>query len=270
MNSTELRAALHSGQRAFGTLIVSNSPCWPDAVAKIGLDFVFIDTEHIALDRAQVSWMCQTYRALGLPAIVRIPSPDAYAACMALDGGAAGVVAPYIETVEQAKELRGAVKLRPLKGATLAAALRDQSTFEPQLQRYVDRNNGSSLFIINIESTPAIQHLDRLLAVADLDAVLIGPHDLSCSLGIPEQYDHPRFEEAVLSIIRRARRAGVAAGIHWWGSLQRLEAWMDAGLNLVICSADITAMHAHLSGSIRTLRSARGLPAPASGAVASV
>src|SRR3954462_11582984 len=98
MTPQQLRAALRGAQRVIGTLIVSDSPRWPGQIAQIGLDFVFIDTEHVALDRQPPAWVCQTYSALGRPPIVRIPSPDPFAATMALDGGAAGVVAPYIET----------------------------------------------------------------------------------------------------------------------------------------------------------------------------
>ena len=267
MNPTELKTALKAGRRVYGTLIVSPSPRWPDVVAGIGLDFVFIDTEHIALDRAQVSWMCQTYRARGLPPIVRIPSPDPYQACMVLDGGAAGIIVPYIETPDQAHAIRGAVKLRPIKGERLEAALRNPAALEPELQAYVDRNNRDSLFVINVESTPALARLDELLAVPGLDAVLIGPHDLSCSLGIPERYDDPRFEEALLGIIRRARAAGVAAGIHWWGATERFGPWIEAGLNLIICSTDLTAMRQKLEGDIRGLRKRNG-DAPAGGAAA--
>src|SRR5437764_2135485 len=107
MTPHALRSALHAGQRVYGTLIVADSPRWPAQVAQIGLDFVFIDTEHIALDRKELSWMCQVYAGLGLPPLVRIPSPDPYAATMALDAGAAGIVAPYVETVREVQALRG-------------------------------------------------------------------------------------------------------------------------------------------------------------------
>ena len=82
MTSSELLSALRKGRRTYGSLIVSTSPRWPASVAHIGLDFVFIDTEHIAIDRAQLSRMCQTYAALGLAPIVRISSPDPYTAWM--------------------------------------------------------------------------------------------------------------------------------------------------------------------------------------------
>jgi hypothetical protein len=75
----------------------------------------------------------------------------------------------------------------------LAEALRDTDTLEPSLRTYLERRNGDKILIVNIESVPAIEALDEIRAVPGLDAVLIGPHDLSCNLGIPEQYDHPRI-----------------------------------------------------------------------------
>ena len=92
MTPDQLRRRLLAGDTVFGTLIVSPSPQWPGAVRECGLDFVFIDTEHIALHRVQLRWMRRTYAALGLPPLVRIPSPDPCAAGMVLDGGAAGAI----------------------------------------------------------------------------------------------------------------------------------------------------------------------------------
>jgi 2-keto-3-deoxy-L-rhamnonate aldolase RhmA len=258
MNSKQLRAALHSGERVYGTLIVSDSPRWPAQIAQIGLDFVFIDTEHVALDRRSVAWMCQTYAAMGLAPIVRISSPDPHLATMALDGGAAGIVAPYIETVEQVRALRGAVKLRPIKGARLEAVLRGEASFEPALAAYQQTHHGESILVINVESRPALQNLDALLAVDGLDAVLIGPHDLSSSLGLPEQYDAPEFEAAVRTIAHRSRARGIGAGIHSWMGVEREIAWGQAGFNMLIHSADIIAMKEKLSCELRELRSALG------------
>lgn len=258
MTARELKDALRAGRRVYGTLVVSTSPRWPETIARLGLDFVFIDTEHIALDRAQLSWMCQTYRALGLPPIVRIPAPDPYSACMALDGGAAGVVAPYVETVEQVQALRGAVKLRPLKGERLARALASPDALEPELAQYLEPANRDSLLLINVESTPAMARLDALLSVPGLDGVLIGPHDLSCSLGVPERYDDPRFDEAVRTICRQTRAAGLAAGIHSWQSPARIAGWVPEGLNFVVYSSDLWAVRDKLGEDVSDLRARLG------------
>ena len=257
MNASDLIQKLHAGEPVFGTLIVSPSPRWPDAVRSCGLDFVFIDTEHIALDRQPLSWMCQTYAALGLPPIVRIPSPDPYAATMTLDGGAAGVIAPYVETAAQVQALRGAVKLRPIKGRKLEGLLKGDAA-EPGLDAYIASAARSRALIVNIESVPAIQALDEILAVPGLDAVLIGPHDLSCSLGVPEQYACKEFLAACETILQKARRAGVGAGIHYWGSAEEQARFMAMGANLVIHSADILLFQKHLRQELDAIKQQAG------------
>lgn len=258
MNPSTLRQNLLSGQTVLGTLIVSPSPRWPDSVRGCGLDFVFIDTEHIAIDRAQLSWMCQTYAAIGLPPLVRIPSPDPYSATMVLDGGAAGIIAPYVETARQTQALRGAVKLRPLKGHKLEQIL-EGAKIESQLDTYISDGAKDRLLIVNIESVPAIEALDEILAVPGLDGVLVGPHDLSCSLGVPEQYDHPDFLSACETIFRKARKAGVGAGIHYWGDIDQQTNFLKLGANMLIHSADITLFQKHLTAEIKAIRDAAGL-----------
>ncbi|HEY6169225.1 MAG TPA: aldolase/citrate lyase family protein [Verrucomicrobiae bacterium] len=257
MNPQELAQALRAGRTVFGTCIVSPSPKWPRALEGSGLDFVFLDTEHVALDRAQLSWMCQTYSRMGLPPVVRIPSPDPFAACMVLDGGAGGVIAPYIESVAQVQALRGAVKFRPVKGERLSQRL-SGGPFEPALENYLRERNTQPL-IINIESTPAMRALDEILAVPDLDAVLIGPHDLSCSLGMPEEYDRPEFLAACETIFRKARAAGIGAGIHFSGSVEQLARFHELGANLLIHSSDITIFGTHLRLEIAEVKRMRGI-----------
>jgi len=258
VNPTQLREALTAGSPVFGTLIVSPSPRWPEVVASCGLDFVFIDTEHIAIDRAQLSWMCQTYRALGLPPIVRIPSPDPYLATMALDGGAAGIVAPYVESPAEVRALRGAVKMRPVKGCKLGRLLAGEPP-EPALGGLLKKNAEESLLFINIESLPAIEALDTILAEPGIDALQIGPHDLSCSLGSPECYDSTEFLDACGTIFKKARAAGVGAGIHFWGTPEDAIRFQELGANLIIHSADISLFQKHLRLEIAAIKCGAGI-----------
>jgi 2-keto-3-deoxy-L-rhamnonate aldolase RhmA len=258
MNGKEMAESLKNGERVYGTLIISNSPRWPLEVAKLGLDFVFLDAEHMPLDRDQLSWMCRTYRAMNLAPVVRIPSPDPYQASMALDGGACGILAPYIETAEQVKALRAAVKFRPLKGQKLQDIIDGKELPEPLMSDYLKAYNEDNLLLVNIESKPALDALDEILAVPQLDAVVIGPHDLSCSLGVPEQYRHPLFTEAVQLIIRKARAAGVAAGIHYFFGVDQEIAWAKEGMNLLIHASDMTAFAANMSREIHMIKAALG------------
>lgn len=234
-------ARLRQPTRLYGTLIASPAPHWVPVVAGLGLDFVFIDTEHIPLDRERVAWMCQAYRAVGLPPIVRSTTPDPDEACVILDGGAAGVIAPYVESAAQVQALVGAVKKRPLKGRTLARHLAGEP-LPPTLQEYVSSRAAARALIVNVESVPALEALDEILAVDGLDGVLIGPHDLSSSLGIPEQYDHPDYLDACETILGKARARGLGAGVHTIYPDHRIDhevRWARAGANLLIHAADI-------------------------------
>src|SRR5437660_12807786 len=141
MTGREIIQALHEGRYVYSSAIVAMSPLWPNLAKQAGIDFGFVDTEHVPLDRQTLSWICQTYQALGLPLVVRIPCNDPFEACKVLDAGAGGVIGPYVETAEQVRDLAGAVKLRPLKGRRLREALRDGNTLEPELREYLDQRN---------------------------------------------------------------------------------------------------------------------------------
>lgn len=260
MTGKELKSALRSGKRVYGTLIVSTSPRWIDVIEQINLDFVFIDTEHIAIDREKLSWMCHAYEGIGCVPVVRIPASDPYQACMALDGGARGIVAPYVETIKEVQELRGAVKVRPLKGKKLADYLNGSKDLEPVLASYIRKNTENNVLIVNIESKAAIDNLDNILSNPDLDAVLIGPHDLSCNLGIPEEYTNPKFLAAVEEIITTARKANKGAGIHLFydKNVKKEIELAKIGANLIVHSGDINRFSQVMRDDIAEMRQALG------------
>ncbi|MCP4778789.1 MAG: aldolase, partial [Planctomycetaceae bacterium] len=177
---------------------------------------------------------------------------------MVLDGGAAGIIAPYVESVQQVQELRGAVKMRPIKGQKLQAMLSGE-TVGSELEQYISEGAAKRLLIVNIESTPAMDALDEILRIPDLDGVLIGPHDLSCSLGVPEQYDHPDFLKACENIFRKARLVSVGAGVHFWGDPKQQTQLLNLGANMLIHSADISLFQKHLQLEMAAIKSLLGL-----------
>jgi len=255
MNGKELIQALRAGRRVYGTAIYSPSPIWPRVVKNLDLDMVFIDTEHTPQDRNAIAWLCQVYAALDLAPVVRIPAPDPYQAQMVLDSGAHGIIAPYIETPEQVAALGGAVKLAPLKGQRLRAALDGSGPLEPALAAYLAQRNAHKALFINIESRPALDRLDELLSSPYVDCVLVGPHDLSCSLGRPEQYDHPEFQAAIRQIIQTSRAHNIGIGIHHNFAHHEIE-WVKAGANLVMHSSDISAFNRALTAEFKHIRAA--------------
>lgn len=249
---------LKAGENVYGTCITSTSPMWPAAVKRTGVDFVFLDTEHVPLGRTELAALCQQFRHLDITPIVRIPCPDPYLACQAIDAGAKGIVAPYLESTAQIMELVGATKYRPLKGQVLQGYLSGDVPMPQNLQEYVAHYNAGNICIANIESVPAMENLDALLSVRGLDAVFIGPHDLSVSLGLPEQYDHPAFEKAVSHIIRTTRAKGLAIGIHFSLEPERQIQWMKEGANIVVHSFDVALFVQKLTADFRKIKSAAG------------
>jgi 4-hydroxy-2-oxoheptanedioate aldolase len=259
MKGREIRAALHQGRRVYATAMLAPGPHLPNVADEARADFVFIDTEHTPIGRETLAWMCQVLTALNIPPVVRLPTPDAYEAAKVLEGGGGGgIIGPYVETVEQVRALAGAARWGPLKGQRLEAALRDPGTLEPKLRSYLEDRNQDTILILTIESVPAIDNLDALLSVPGVDAVLIGPHDLSCSLGIPEEYNHPRFTEAVRTVFQKARAHRVGAGVHSWGGVEQAVAWARAGGNLIMHGAEITTFRQALVPNLAALRSALG------------
>jgi len=252
-----LAEKIRAGERVYGTCTVVASTRMVSAITSAQPDFVFIDTEHNALDRTQVSWMCHTFAGLGIVPIVRIASPNPYLASSTVDDGAMGIVAPYIETAEQVDGLRGAVKNRPLKGERLMGRLKGKHT-SSEIDEYIRERNANNVLIINIESQPAIDALDDLLAPSEVDGLLIGPHDLSCNLGIPEQYDAPKFLEAVQTIFDKAREYGRGAGIHFWGNTEQQVRFLEMGCNFMIHSADVLLVRDHLSNELDAIRERMG------------
>ncbi len=253
-----LKQKLAQGKTVYGTCITSNAPRWQTVVADSALDFVFLDTEHIAIDRADLSRMCLGYQAKGLTPIVRIPSPDPYRTSQAMDDGAIGVVAPYLENSAQIMDLIGATKYRPLKGEVLENVLNGKTEPTPELEKYLNSYNLGNLCIANIESLPAVERLDELLSLKGLDAVFIGPHDLSINMGIPEQYDHPDFVAMVKTIVQKARKHTLGVGIHFSLEAQRQIDWIREGVNMVIHSSDMALFSQRLREDIRKIKSSVG------------
>jgi 4-hydroxy-2-oxoheptanedioate aldolase len=240
MTGFECKKALGEGQTICGTLIVSPSPKWLKYIEKCGLDFVFIDTEHVALGAANLASMCTMYAARNLAPVVRILSPDPFLATQALDAGAHGILVPYVETAEQVRRLVGAVHYKPIKGKLLEQALAHPDLLDEKIRRRLTEANKHNILFVNIESRAGIEALDEILSVDGLDGIVIGPNDLSYSLGDPDNYDSEIFEETVVGILKKARAKGIAAGIHYMGGIERQIQWAKkTGMNLLFHSGDM-------------------------------
>ena len=174
--------------------------------------------------------------------IVRVPIPDPHYVTMALDAGAQGVLAPYCETVEEVEQVVGAAKWRPLKGSLLRKVVETGEFPSQATKEYLENRNINNVCIIGIESVPAIERLDSMLDVRDIDAVFVGPNDLSISLGVPDQYDHPDYEAALRRILSICEAHNTPTLIHHQ-TVPLTQKWLREGARFVLYSSDARTIH---------------------------
>ena len=243
MNGEELKQKVNSGGIIYGTMIsIGRNPRWTTPFSNFGLDYVIIDTEHSPRGRAEVADFIAAFGYSGVVPIIRIPIPDSHYVTMALDAGAHGILAPYCETVDEVKEVVGAAKWRPLKGELVRMAI-DKGELPSQASReYLENRNRNNVCIIGIESTPAIANLENILKVEGIDAIFVGPNDLTISLGIPDQYDHPDYEAALREIIAKCRAANTPVLMHHQTVPLTIK-WLQEGARFVLYSSDGRSLH---------------------------
>jgi 4-hydroxy-2-oxoheptanedioate aldolase len=245
MVGKDFRSALREGKKVYGTQISSTSPKMFDSVISLGLDFVFFCNEHVQYNPETLSWMCNAFKAAGVNPLVRILEPSPYLATQALDAGACTVLVPYVEEIEDVIALIGAVKYRPLKGKKLMRILHGEEKPSEELKQYLIHNNRNNSLVLNIESEKGVAMMNEYLAIQSLDGpgvdgLMIGPHDLSTSYGMPEKYFSEEFLALTEGIIKNARAKGVAVGGHtgYRDSLDLQLEWAKMGATMLLHCSD--------------------------------
>jgi len=242
MTGAQLKQILDDGGRVYGTMVtLTRNPRWVKVLGGLGLDYVIVDTEHSPFSRGEVADMVAMLARADVVPVVRVPIPSSHDITMARDAGAQGILAPYCETVDQVKEVIGAAKWRPLKGALLDHAVDTGAFPSPETRDYLAERNKDCIVMIGIESVPAIENLEAILDVPGVDVVFVGPHDLSITVGVPEQYDHPEFERAMGRIMEVCGQRNVPVALHLFNQQQATH-WMQRGVRFVLHTTDVVAM----------------------------
>ena len=242
MRGAELRAKMQGGERVYGTMTsLVRNPRWADVYGRLGFDYVIVDTEHSPTGRTQAADLAPAFMAAGICPIIRVKDSEPHATVMALDAGFQGVLVPYCETPEEVRAVVNAARLRPLKGK-LHDRARDAGEFPSQASReYLEQRNKDVVVIIGIESVPAMENLEQILDVGGIDAIFIGPNDLSVSLGIPDQYNEPKFIEAAEYVIATSQARGIPAGGHWQTE-EQVHHYQGKGSRWILYSSDMRAL----------------------------
>ena len=209
-------------------------------LAAAGFHWAFIDTEHGGFDLETIQDVCRIAAYVNFVPIVRVADLQYSLIARALDCGAGGVIFPRVESVELLEKAVSWTKFPPVgvRGFGLSPFHFDhEPATMPQMIEHV---NEHSMVVLQIETKKALDMREELLAVPGIDAVMIGPADLSISLGVPGQFQHPVMVEAMEAIRDTCERRGVAPGTQT-RTLELAKFWKERGMRFLGCSSE-TAM----------------------------
>lgn len=241
MNS--LKNTLQQGKPITGTMItLFDNPDLIRILKECGFDFFILDCEHGYFDYGKAAGLFAMAREAGLPGLVRIPEVRREHVLKYMEMGSKGFLLPGSETVEQAKALVEYAKYYPL-GSRGVSLLRAHTGYaQPSsAKEYMEKANAECLLILQIESVKGVENIDSLLDIEGVDAAFIGPNDLTQSMGIMGQTDHPLYMDAVHKVIAAAKARGKYSGIHLM-SAEALKPWLEKGMTLNLWANDVVML----------------------------
>lgn len=237
MQSNRVKAALKNGDAVTGPILAEvRSMGMVKLMAAAGYDFIFIDTEHGMYGMETVANLVQMALACGLCPLVRPADLSYTLVARALDTGAQGVIVPRVESRQEARDAVSFVKYPP--AGRRGAGGDGRNGYERRgVREAVDESNAETLVVLQIESAKGLQNVDEIASVTGVDALLIGPNDLSISLGIPGEYERPEFTEAVQRVMDACRKHDIVAGTLGMSGAA-LKPYYDLGFRFLLCNTD--------------------------------
>jgi 2-keto-3-deoxy-L-rhamnonate aldolase RhmA len=253
MKQNRMKEKLRAGEPAFGVSVMIPSPQIVEMVGAAGFDWVLLDCEHGTLTLESVELMAMAAEACGITAIARPMTKSPEHILQVLDRGVMGVQVPHVNTAAEAREVLAAVKYHPQGRRSLAAGTRS-AVYDSigTLSDYVKAANEATLIAIQLEDQPAIENIDELLKIEDIDVFFIGPSDLSQAMGHPGNPKAPVVAQAIESSFRKMVAAKRTPGTP--ATAENVRDVLDKGVRYIY-----THLPRLLSGSAKAyLAAARG------------
>jgi len=231
-----LRERALGGERLFGTWCSLGSSITAEIAGLSGVDWVLIDLEHGMGDYDALVHQLQAVEGTPAAPIVRIVWNEPYRFKRALDLGASGVMVPWVNSADEAKGVAESMRYPPEGIRGVAMTLR-ATKFAAEFQAYSSEANDGLLTIAQIERVDGVKNAEEIAAVDGVDVLFVGPLDLTTSMGIQGQYDHPDFHDALATVVKACRKHGKAAG-YLLSSKDQMEERLDAGFTFIAYGAD--------------------------------
>jgi len=238
------------GDVLVGTIITLPSPEIAEIIKTAGYDWLFIDLEHSTLNIQDAQTILQA-ASPELPCLLRIPVNDEVWIKKSLDIGATGIFIPQIKTVEELQQTVHFAKYPPFGKRSVGIA-RAQG-YGASFQSYIDSANDETVLIPQIEHIDAVKNIDEILRVPGIDAILIGPYDLSGSMGKIGQVNDPEVQKAIVIIKEKAQAANVPVGI-FAANAERAKLLAEDGYQLILVGIDTMLFSAAVKNNLALIR----------------
>ncbi len=261
MRRNSVKATLDSGGVALGTMVFEfKTPGIGNIAANAGADFVLFDTEHSG-GQEKIAGVIAAMRSSNAVPLVRIAATSRPHIAAPLDAGAMGLMIPMVENADQARAIVDAAKYPPLgrRGAAFALAHDDYLAGDPKAK--MQSANDELLLIAQIETEGGLRKVEDIAAIDGIDVLWIGQFDLTNSLGIPAEFDHPTYNAALDRCVNVARRYRKSAGF-MASSVSEALNYIERGFRCVAYSGDLWIYGKALGTSLNALRSAISSPHP--------
>jgi len=207
-----LKKTLESGALTLGSWITIGHPAVAEIMARAGFDWLAVDLEHSVIGIDAAGDLIRTIDLCGVVPLVRLTSNDPDQIKRVMDAGAHGIVVPSVNFPEEAARAVAATRYAP--SGSRGVGLGRAQAYGPGFREYLKWQSDGPIVIVMIEHQAAIDRLEQILSVPGVDGFLIGPYDLSCSLGTPGQFELPEFISAMARIRETGKRLHRPAGLH--------------------------------------------------------
>lgn len=254
MQTNLIKRQAEQGDVTLGTFIFEfNTSGIGRIAAAAGAQFAIFDMEHTGWSVETIRQLVAVSRGVTMPAYVRIPAGEYHFVARVLDMGAMGVMTPMVGSAEQAERIVAAAKYPPTgrRGAAFGIAHDDYRGGE--IVAKMQAANDNVHMIMQIETREGVENAEQVAAVDGVDVLWIGHFDLSCSLGIPGQFDHPEFQTAVQTVLDACRKYNKTPGF-MAGDVEHGQRLLDDGFRMIAYGGDLWLYQTALRNGLAKLQ----------------
>jgi len=254
MKKSKIKELFKQNKSLLGGFVISRSQSSIEVLADVGYDFVVIDTEHFLINLESIEHLITASEAAGIAPFVRVQE-NADLVQRVLDCGAIGIVAPLINSAQEARKIVNAAKFSPIgkRGyCNPRSTLYGSRGTDYMLERYKQQNE-ETIVVIQIETVTAIKNLPEILEVDGIDCIFVGPWDLANSLGVAGKNESHILEEKIKEIVSMSNKKGIPTGIAAWDG-EDANNRVKQGFNFIISLCDVPLFAAAARAELKKVK----------------